>query len=606
MRPPNGIRESVEAEVHRERVEAAFRQIPAAVIVTGVNASLMAALLVAAELGPGVYPWLALAILVAAARLTLWWAHRGAAPIRREHRFWSLANVFGALAAGLVWGGGSVLLLPDSDVYQLFWIFLIGGMCAGAASLHYPHWPTAAAFIAPAGLPLAIRFALEGPERREIAAAMIGVFLTALLITSRRASRHFGETVRLRHDLAQRTHDLNSTNEELRAEIAEHRATGASLRHAQKMEAVGQLTGAIAHDFNNLLTAVLCSLALLRKRLPAEDKRAERLLETAVQGAERGAALTQRLLAFGRRQALTPEVVDLAALIRGMSTLLGSSLGPGIEVAMRFPEGLPPVEVDANQLELVVLNLAVNARDAMPRGGEMTIGAWEQEVQSHEPAGIPVGDYVVLSVADTGEGMDDATLARAMEPFFTTKGVGKGTGLGLSMVQGFAAQSGGQFLLHSRKGHGTVAELWFPRAKAVPSPAAAHPEPLATQQIRCGTVLVVDDDPLVLASTVAMLEDLGYATVEAKSGREALELQREGRQIDLVITDYAMPGMTGLQLAEELHLVKPLLPVVLATGFSDLQGTVAIGIERLAKPFGARELAEAIDRCLGTVSLRPV
>jgi CheY-like chemotaxis protein len=262
--------------------------------------------------------------------------------------------------------------------------------------------------------------------------------------------------------------------------------------------------------------------------------------------------------------------------------------------------------VDANQLELVVLNLAVNARDAMPRGGEITIGAREQHVQSHEPAAIPLGDYVVLSATDTGEGMDEATLARAMEPFFTTKGVGKGTGLGLSMVQGFAAQSGGQFLLHSREGVGTVAELWLPRAKAVSTPAAAPAEPLATQQTRRGTVLVVDDDALVLATTVAMLEDLGYATVEAQSGREALELQREARQLDLVITDYAMPGMTGLQLAEELHFVRPRLPVMLATGFSDLQGTAAIKIERLAKPFGARELAKAIDRCLGAVSLPSV
>lgn len=585
-----------QAAVRIERVRSAFQQTPVAVLVTVVNAGLMAAVLVAVEQDRRAYAWLAVAVLVAAARLALWWAFQRATSAHAQHGRWSLASACGAFAAGLVWGGGSVLLFPQSETYQLFWVFLIGGMCAGAAALHYAHLPTALAFMVPAGLPLAVRFALEGSGHRAAAAAMIAVFLAALVVTTRRSSRYFGETLRLRLDLAQRTRELDAINTKLQAEMAEHRTTEASLRHAQKMEAIGQLTGGIAHDFNNLLMAVLGSLALLRKRLPADDPKVARLLDNAVQGAERGAALTRRLLAFGRRQALTPEVVDLPALVRGMSALLRGALGGGVRVAMHFPEVLPPVEVDANQLELALLNLAVNARDAMPDGGDITITTREEHVRSRKADGLPAGRYVVLSVIDTGEGMDEATLAQAMEPFFTTKGVGKGTGLGLSMVHGFAAQSGGLLLLRSRKGAGTVSELWLPRAEAKATPAAAGPEPAPTKPSRRRIVLVVDDDPLVLASTAAMLDDLGHAAVEARSGQEALELVRLGTQVDLVITDYAMPGMTGLQLAEELHRLRPRLAVLLASGYAELHGTAASGFAQLAKPFAQEALAQAIER----------
>ena len=593
-----------EPAVRFERVRLTFEQTPAAAAVTVVNAGLMAAVLVAAEEDRRAYAWLAIVVLVTAARLALWRAFRRAPQARAQHRRWSLASACGAFAAGLVWGGGSVLLFPQSETYQLFWAFLIGGMCAGAAALHHAHLPTAIAFILPACLPLAVRFALEGSTHRAAAAAMIAMFLAALVVTGQRSSRNFGQLMRLRLDLARRTRELDAVNAELRAEMAERRATEASLRHAQKMEAVGQLTGGIAHDFNNLLTAVLGSLALLRKRLPAEDPKAVRLLANAVQGAERGAALTQRLLAFGRRQALTPEVVDLPALVRGMSALLRSSLGGRVKVSMRFQEALPAVEVDANQLELALLNLAVNARDAMPGGGEIRITARAEEVRAGNADGLPAGRYVVLTVTDTGEGMDEGTLAQAMEPFFTTKGVGRGTGLGLSMVHGLAAQSGGRLLLRSRKGAGTEAELWLPRAEAsmAVDPAAPPPEPSSATAAGRRTVMVVDDDPLVLASAAAMLDDLGHIAVEAGSGQEALALLRAGAQVDLVITDYAMPGMTGLQLAEELHRLRPRLAVLLATGYAELQGTVASGLARLAKPFSQEALAEAMERCSAAVA----
>jgi signal transduction histidine kinase len=443
MRPANGQPMGIEGDVRIERLRVAFQQVPVAVGVTVVNATLMAAVLMGAEEHQRVYAWLAATVVFAGARLALWWTYRGSSPASTRLGRWSAASACGAFGAGLLWGGGSVLLLPQSETYQMFWVFLIGGMCAGATALHYAHLPTLVAFVVPASIPLAIRFALEGSGRPAAAATMIAVFVAALVVISRNSSKHFGEMLRLRFDPA--------------------------TRHAQKMEAVGRLTGGIAHDFHNLLTAVLSLLALLRKRLPADEQQVVHLLDNAIQGAERGVTLTRRLLAFGRGQALMPEVVDLPVLVHRMSTLLRTSVGPCVRVTMRFPEALPPVEVDAGQVEQALLNLATNARDAMPQGGDITIAAHEAQVGGREADGLPPGHYVVLSVADTGAGMDEAALAQAVEPFFTTKGVGKGAGLGLSMVHGFVAQSGGRFRLHSRKGAGTVAEIWLPRA-----PAAAN------------------------------------------------------------------------------------------------------------------------------------
>ncbi len=589
----------VETGILDERVRTVLLQLPATVLVTAVNASLMTAVLIATEHDHRAYGWLAAVLLTAMLRLAAWWTYRREAPGLGRAGWWAKLSVCGALASGLLWGGGAVVLLPRAETYQLFWVFLIGGMCAGAAAQHSAHLPTALAYIVPAALPLAVRFALEGSARGAASGAMILVFLGALTATGRRSSLQFGELLRLQLALARRTGDLDASNDRLRREMAEHRATEATLRQAQKMEAMGQLTGGIAHDFNNLLTAVLGSLELLRKRVPADDARTARLLDNAVQGAQRGATLTQRLLAFGRRQALTPERVDVPALVRAMSDLLRSSVGE-VRIETRFPISVAPAHVDANQLELALLNLAVNARDAMPKGGTLTIAAREEQVGSDGRGRLAPGSYVVLGVTDTGEGMDEATLAQATEPFFTTKATGKGTGLGLSMVYGMAIQSGGQLVLHSRPGEGTTVELWLPRAEAASVLPPALPAAQVTPDRRSDRrriVLLVDDDPLVLASLGAMLEDLGHTTVEAGSGRQALEILRGGTEIDLVITDYAMPEMTGLQLAEALGRLRPELPVLLATGYMESLGPIASGPAPLVKPFASSALAQAIEDC---------
>ena len=366
---------------------------------------------------------------------------------------------------------------------------------------------------------------------------------------------------------------------------------------SQKMEAVGQLTGGIAHDFNNLLTVVLGSLELLRKRLSGDPK-SMALLENAAQGAQRGKTLTERMLAFARNQELKQEVIDIPELVRGMTELLQRSLGPSLSIETRFPLILKPVEADANQLEMALLNLAVNARDAMDDGGEIIMSARQESIAAGHRSGLKAGSYICLSVTDTGEGMDEETLRKAVEPFFTTKGLGKGTGLGLSMVHGFAEQSGGRFILRSGKGKGTTAELWLPVAKASTEAVAAtrFVQAAPAKALRPLTVLAVDDDALVLMNTTAMLEDLGHSVFEAYSGREALEILRREDSVELVITDQAMPQMTGTQLAQAIKHEWPDMTVLLATGYADIVREDDIGLPKLTKPFFQRELADAIAR----------
>jgi PAS domain S-box-containing protein len=390
------------------------------------------------------------------------------------------------------------------------------------------------------------------------------------------------------------TRDITERRE---AQLALDR-TREALMHSQKIEAIGKLTGGVAHDFNNLLTVVLGSLDLLRRYVPSDDPRIARLLDNALQGAQRGATLTQRMLAFARRQELDLRPVDLVELTRGMRDLLQRSLGPQIAIETRFPLALDRVTADPNQLETSLLNLAVNARDAMPAGGILTIAA-RNEVTVGDSK-LRAGRYVRLTLSDTGEGMDEETLARATEPFFTTKGTGKGTGLGLSMVHGMAEQLGGQLILHSKPGEGTAAEIWLPAAERpveIDVPEAPSP---AIERMRPLTILAVDDDALVLANTCAMLEDLGHTVFLAYSGEQALEKFERTSAIDLVITDHAMPKMTGTDLAERIQARRPDVPIILATGYAELPVGTAARLPRLSKPYRQDALAHAIINAVKT------
>ncbi|WP_394344663.1 hybrid sensor histidine kinase/response regulator [Aliirhizobium smilacinae] len=377
--------------------------------------------------------------------------------------------------------------------------------------------------------------------------------------------------------------------------------TREELFQAQKMEAIGQLTGGIAHDFNNLLMAIMGSLEILRKRMP-DDPALRPLLDNALQGTERGAALTQRMLAFSRRQELNMRPVNVPLLVAGMMDFLERSLRSSMRIETHFPPDLPNVLTDSVQLETALLNLVVNARDAMGESGTVTISA-ERHYVEDEGGKLRCGDYLRIYVSDTGEGMDPETVTRATTPFFTTKGVGKGTGLGLSMVQGLTEQSGGMLSIESVRHEGTTVSLFLPTIDEEDCPkenaqAAGNGEKLGDRPL---IVLAVDDDALVLMNTTLMLEDLGHQVIEAYSGSEALAaLRQEDNRIDLVITDHSMPKMTGAELAAEIATEWPGLPVVLATGYAELPDGSGNHLPRLPKPFSQQQLSDMIGTVTGT------
>lgn len=405
----------------------------------------------------------------------------------------------------------------------------------------------------------------------------------------------------LERRVAERTAELAQTNADLEHRVEERtrerEAALAKVHEMQKVESLGQLTGGVAHDFNNLLMAVLGNLEILRKYIP-DNPRQRRLIDGAIQGAERGATLTKRMLAFARRQELQPATVDVPRLVDSMVEMLSRSLGPTIEITTNFEDDVPATRVDPNQLELALLNLALNARDAMPRGGMLTISARRARAGVNEIPGLAVGEYVCIAEHDTGIGMDETTVKRATEPFFTTKGAGRGTGLGLSMVDGLVAQSGGAMRISSKLDIGTTVELWLPVSEPE-SAAEARPAGLPRiDTLRACRVLVVDDDPIVAAGTAAMLEDLGHSVIEAGSAEIALQVLSSQSGIDFVITDNAMPGMTGAELAERIHLNWPRLPVVLTSGYPELPGD-ELGLPRLSKPYRQEELAQLLASIIG-------
>ena len=392
---------------------------------------------------------------------------------------------------------------------------------------------------------------------------------------------------------------LQRTNDELESRVDERtREREIALRQlheSQKMESIGQLTGGVAHDFNNLLAVILGSLSLLKKTVP-EDPRVSRLLDRAIQGAERGATLTTRLLAFARRQELKVEFVALQRLVPEMLDFLRHSVGPNIVIHLEISPEVCAIEVDANQLELALINLAVNARDAMPQGGSLTIACHNEE--SGKRVGLPRDPFVCITVTDAGEGMSEETLARAQEPFFTTKGVGKGTGLGLSMVHGFTAQSGGAMRIRSQPGQGTSVTIWLPRAKEGSKAADAHIPLTQPKEVRSLRVLLVDDDILVSMGAADMLLDLGHSVTEAQSGPHALKLLETDAPFDIVVTDYAMPGMNGFELAQKIRQRNPKLPIVLATGYAELPSERSIEFVHLSKPYGSKDLAGALEKAV--------
>jgi PAS domain S-box-containing protein len=387
---------------------------------------------------------------------------------------------------------------------------------------------------------------------------------------------------------------LRELNETLESRVIERTAeleqAHEQLRQSQKLEAMGQLTGGVAHDFNNLLTPIIGSLDMLQRKGTATE-RDRRLIDGALQSAERAKLLVQRLLAFARRQPLQPQAVDIPRLVHGMADLVASTSGPHVKVVVDITAPQLFAQADPNQLEMAILNLSVNARDAMPDGGTLTIAAKPDEVGAGHRSKLAPARYIRVSVSDTGTGMDAATLARAVEPFFSTKGIGRGTGLGLSMVEGLAAQLGGALSIHSKLGLGTHIDLWLPETEA---PANSSEEAATVHRpVPSGTALLVDDEDLVRASTADMLVNLGYHVVEAGSGEEALRLVDSGQSFDVLLTDHLMPGMRGTDLARTLRERFPGCPAIIISGYAEVEGA-ATDLPRLSKPFRQTELAAAL------------
>lgn len=581
--------------IYAAQIQALYQHTPMVLTVNLVNSALVAIVL-ASYMGQVRWlAFLALTVALTAARLVGWARHRRAGSTQPATR-WAVLATVGSGISGLLWGVGSALLLPDNLVEQTFVAFVIGGMSAASLVAFSNYLPAFIAYVFPASLPLAGRFFLAGWT---VHGDMMIVFAAAMTLAAYNSTRNFANGLRLNFDLTERTAQLTAANEQLETAVNQRRVAEDQLRQAHKMEAIGQLTGGIAHDFNNLLTAVVGHLEMAQNRI-GDDARTAALLQAALRAADRGAALTQHLLAFARRQHLQPRPIDIPALVDGAEKLLEQTMGPEIRLVTQSQPGLAPAWADPNQLELAILNLALNARDAMPAGGILRIGAEGRGRDVEDlPPDLPLGDYVVLSVSDTGSGMSEETLSRAFEPFFTTKEAGRGSGLGLSIVHGFAAQSGGAVRITSSLGAGTTVDLWLPRA--------------ASEAFRCGDVdldppalepgrariLVCDDDADVLAFVVTILRDSGFTVWQAESPILACEIFAREWPMDLLLVDYAMPGMNGLAVIERAQAIQSGLKVLLMSGHADILHTGgACGIPLLAKPFKLVELRRRVAEIL--------
>jgi len=547
-----------------------------------------------------------LVITLTAARAIGWKSYRGRRKSTDLTRVWAIVATVGSGLSGLLWGISSTMLLPDNLLEQTFLAFVIGGMCAGAlVSLSY-YLPAFIAYVYFSALPLAAGFLLDGGKLSVAMGCMAIVFVAAVTFAAHHFNRAFLSGVRLNlhlsdrtEELTERTRELIEVNTRLKEEMAQREAVENQLHQAQKMEALGQLTGGIAHDFNNLLTAVIGNLELAQKRA-GDDPYLSRQLDGALGAAERGATLIQDLLIFARRKTLHPRTVDVPVAIGDTVKILEQTIDPGIRLVIPEAHDVKSAWVDPNQLGLAILNLALNARDAMPCGGKLRIVCENCRIdECYAPGELVAGDYVTVSVSDTGIGMSEATMARVFEPFFTTKEAGQGSGMGLSMVQGFALQSGGMVKITSSLGVGTTVKLWLPQAegRTTVSFATGVTEPVI--EPRRARIVVCDDDIDVLSVVGALLRDLGHTVWEAPTPMFALQILDRENPVDLLLVDYAMPEMNGRAVIDRARLCQPNLKTLLITGNAEaLRQNGMSGIAIIPKPFKAAELSRRIAETL--------
>jgi signal transduction histidine kinase len=599
-------RVDIEGEIRAARIGVLYQQTPTVIVVNVLNAALVALVLVQRGEPAYWYVWLTLIAVLSIARAGLWVSYRRSVRAASSAARWARMSTIASTLSGILWGIGCALLFPDGIVEQTFLAFVIGGMCAGALVTLCYHAPALLGYVLPATLPMALRYVMEGSPLYMAMAGMIVVFAAAVSIAAVNFSRSLADGLRSRFELADNARTLTDVNARLQTEVAQHRLTAERLHQAQKMEAIGQLTGGIAHDFNNLLTAVIGHLEMGLLKSGSEGDVAK-ALRGALVAADRGATLTQRLLAFARRQHLNPKTTDVSALVRDVEALLTQTLGPSVRLAIDAAPELWPARIDQHQLELAILNLAINARDAMPSGGSVRIDLRNGQADTERAGELAPGDYVVVSVVDTGTGMDQATLARVFEPFFTTKGVGRGSGLGLSMVQGFAVQSGGAAFITSVLSQGTTVELWLPRADTTAGRSQKPAVPAALPGTASARIVVCDDDADVRGFVATYLRDGGHTVWEADNPAAALQVLEQERPIDLLVVDYAMPDMSGAVLAARAQERQPSLKILVMTGHAEaLSGGGIPGEPLLAKPFKPTELTKRIAEALRARTRSPV
>ena len=445
-----------------------------------------------------------------------------------------------------------------------------------------------------------VKTALRGRRRQYEARARLEALhqSESLARTAETNLRRLNETLETR--VTERTGEIDAANRQLLSQIEERERVESTLRQMQRLEAVGQLTSGVAHDFNNLLTVILGNIGFMDKDLGDLSTKMKQRLAHMRLAAERGAKLTSQLLAFSRHQRLEPSPIDINDALASMRDLLQSSLGGSVQIITNFRQGLWWAFVDPNQIELVVLNLAINARDATEVGGSVTLETANATLgHPQKPEEPPAGEYVVISVTDTGTGMTQEVLSKAFEPFFTTKDIGKGSGLGLSQVLGFAKQSGGGMRIETRVGEGTSVKVYLPRA----TPTGLEASPRSTEAIqphrKGALILLLDDDEAVRDITASMLRELGYLVLAVGSGGAALDLLERNDSVDLALLDYAMPGMNGVEVAKQIHSKFPSLPILFITGYADKSALGEIGDARIIKkPFVTDELANKVRAAL--------
>jgi signal transduction histidine kinase/CheY-like chemotaxis protein len=602
---------ATEAAVQAEQIRTLYGQSLAIIAVNPLNAAIVAAVLWPWADPRSLIGWVAAMTVVTILRAGLRRAYFRANPSIEQHDVWGRRLVYSAFAAGLLWGiGGALFYDSRAFVPQLVVVFVIGGMVAGASGTLALHLPAFVAFAASAILPVAARMAAEGDMAHIAMALLAVVYFVAMWLITVHTHRAVIEAFRLRFEnqellarLSAAQVSLEATNQTLEERVAERSAAlerqTEALRDAQRMESVGLLAGGIAHDFNNLLTVVLGSVELLQANTQNPDDRAR--LEEIQSAGNRGATLVRQLLAFSRRQVMLRQVLDLNAVIGEVRPLLTRLIGEHIELVVSLTSEPLHVLADPTQLQQTIINLATNARDAMPEGGTLSILT---SFVDGAPAGttFPNGHYAVLAVRDTGVGMDAATKRLAFDPFFTTKDVGKGTGLGLASVHGIVEQSGGHVYVDSEPGRGSCFRVFLPRVavETIEAPAApAGAPPVAAAHP--ATIVIVEDEELVRAVTARVLGRAGYTVIEAEDGEAALRMLRRDEAIDLVISDVVMARLGGLELARRLAVERPRLPILLMSGYNreEMSSKENPAIGFLQKPFTPSELLETVAAMLG-------